>query len=62
MTVKARKCKACKALPANEESGVCAMGRSFVTAGDDLVPLAPCCPDKAITHEVLNYKLSLLEP
>jgi hypothetical protein len=60
MTVKARKCKGCKALPTNGKSGVCAMGRSFVTTGDDLVPLAPCCPDKAITREALNYKLSLL--
>jgi hypothetical protein len=59
MTLKARKCKGCKALPSDLKEGKCRMGRNFVTCDDYIVPLAPCCPDKAITVEEFNYKLSL---
>ena len=60
MTLKARKCNGCKALPSGLKEGKCSMDRSFVTCNDNIIPLAPCCPDKSITVEAYNYKLSLL--
>ena len=59
MTLKAKKCKGCKALPVNLKEGKCSMGREFVTCEDHIIPLAPCCPDKSITIEEYKYKLSL---
>lgn len=59
MTLKARKCKGCKALPKDKTKGVCAMDRNFVTCDGEIIPLAPCCPSKSITISEFNYKLSL---
>lgn len=62
MTVKAKKCKGCKALPKSHNgSGECLTGRSFVTCDNQIVPLGPSCPHKTITVEAFNYKILQLK-
>lgn len=41
---------------------MCLLGKGFVTRDDDfIVPLGLSCPDKSITVELFNYKMSQLE-
>lgn len=60
MTLRARKCKGCKALPLGKKQGVCLLGKNFITCRNETVPLGPSCSSKSTTLELFKLKLEQL--